>query len=111
MDNERRPLPKQWVLVLNEYEVVNLVAVLTDINEHSQRYNTGDWVNQIRWKLPHSSVGIGPNPFGVEAARKYANPDLIGMGIVAYQMKDYNPFTQDEWREIFDAALGVTEDE
>lgn len=57
---ERQELPKQWVLVLDEYEAVNLSAVLADINEHSQRYNTGDWVNQIRWKLPHSTQGIHP---------------------------------------------------
>lgn len=41
-----------------------------------------------------------------DAARQVANPDLINMGIVAYQMKDYNPFTKDEWQELFDAALG-----
>ena len=46
-----------------------------------------------------------------KTARRAANPDLIGMGIVAYQIKDYNPFTKDEWQEIFDAALGVTEEE
>ncbi len=66
MPEERQQLPKQWVLVLDEYEAVNLAAVLTDINKHSQRYNTGDWVNQIRWKLPQPHQGIHPEQIRVD---------------------------------------------
>lgn len=62
--HERQQLPKQWVLVLDEYEAVNLAAVLNHIAENAPtdvNYNTGDWVNQVRWKLPHSTQGIHPN--------------------------------------------------
>ncbi len=65
MDIERQPLSKQWVLVLDQYEAVNLAAVLADISgpgPGGQLYNTGDWINQIRWKLPNSLEGIEPNP-------------------------------------------------
>lgn len=38
-------------LALNRYQAVNLYAVLTDINTTCPHYNTGDWVNEIRFLL------------------------------------------------------------
>ncbi len=63
--SERRELPKQWVIVLDDYEAVNLAAVLNHIAENAPtdvNYNTGDWLNQIRWKMPHKTSGMAPNP-------------------------------------------------
>lgn len=62
-------MSEQWVLVLDEYEAVNLAAVLRHIKDHpaSQHLNTGDWVYQLLWKMPselHHGPGQGlqPNP-------------------------------------------------
>jgi hypothetical protein len=61
MKTPNLPLPNQWVLVLSEYEAVNLAAVLEGINKEGGQFNTGDWVNQVRDKLPHPIEGLRPN--------------------------------------------------
>lgn len=65
---------EQWVLVLDGYEVVNLAAVLQHIAEQpsSSHLNTGDWVNQIRWRLP-SELHYGPTWSGLQP-----NPIVAG---------------------------------
>ena len=75
---ERQLLPKQWTLVLDEYEAVNLAAALQIINAFGENLNTGDWVNQIRWKLPNPVQGNAPNL----TLEEYANQ--IGADIESY---------------------------
>jgi len=41
-------------VVLDPYEWTNLLGLLEDIMENPDlsRFNSGDWVGQLRWKLP-----------------------------------------------------------
>lgn len=93
---ERQDLPNQWVIVLDEYEAVNLGAILTDINERSSRYNTGDWINQIRWKLPHSIQGMRPNTLWGEVERpgwmSNDNQEQVQAVVDAWNVEGPQPF-------------------
>jgi len=57
---ERQPLPPQWVVVLDEYEAVNLRALMAMVATHGTP-NGGDWVNQVLFKLPETDQGQKPN--------------------------------------------------
>lgn len=47
--------PEVWTLTLNRYERDNLLNLLQAVMEHDERaagrFNTGDWVGEIRWML------------------------------------------------------------
>jgi hypothetical protein len=57
IERVREALLGKTLVALDDYEVANLAALLAAINiapleSDLSRCNTGDWVNQIRFKLP-----------------------------------------------------------
>lgn len=52
--------PETWTLTLNRYQRDNLLRLIQDVMEgHPRpvsRYNTGDWVGEIRWMLGKTST-------------------------------------------------------
>lgn len=74
--------PDVWTLTLNRYQRDNLLRLVQDVIEGASRpvsrYNTGDWVGEIRWMLGKKNTpSYGPVVEQVFSIDEHDRPNPI----------------------------------